>query len=102
MLFPAGTRADLAERLRKHWFASPAARVENIADVMAQGNRIAFSWSFVRESPAPDAPADLVGASFLTLEGGKIVRHVSVFGRPIVLPPAPAPPAKPPAEKPAG
>ncbi len=102
MLFPANSRAELADRLRKQWFASPGARVEGIGDVVAQGNRLAFSWRFVRQSSAPNAPAELVGASFLTVERGKIVQHVSVMGRPVVLPPAAAQPQKPPAQKPAG
>lgn len=99
MLFPASSRDDLGERLKRQWFAFPDARLEDIREIVAEGNRIAFAWRLVFRSRATNRREEFVGASFLTLEDGKIVRQASVIGKPIVLPPPRKPAPKPPAKR---
>jgi uncharacterized protein (TIGR02246 family) len=81
-LFPATSRDQFRQTLEKMWRNRPNAKITSTNRVtVGANNTIAFIWTLSFSDLKTKGPATIVGASFMTLEGGLVKDETTVFKR---------------------
>lgn len=81
MVFPARSPAALHTALEQFWKNFDDSRITDIHSLVAGSDRLAFAWELeLRRAKATNAQK-VRGATFMTLEKGRIVQQLTITAR---------------------
>lgn len=81
MIYFVRTPAELRSALDALWRTYPDMHITNIHSVVAGDDKVAFAWELAFTMPATKAPQLLRGASFMTLEDGRVAQQLIITSR---------------------